>query len=62
MDVDSNCYGGLGGDRNGGEVGRHAEQRQEVGRMSGDARIHSECEVNTLMTPDPTAFQLSSSW
>ena len=42
-------------------VGRHAGKSQRVGRMSGDDGAHLECEVNTLMTPEHTAFQVGSS-
>ena len=36
--------------------GMHAGQSRRVGRMSGDAGAFPECELNTLMTPDHTAF------
>ena len=42
-------------------VGKHAGQSQRVGRMLGDARALPECEVNTLITPDRTTIQESSS-
>ena len=38
-----------------------AVQSLGVGQMSGDAGAFPECEVNTLMAPDHTAFQVSSS-
>ena len=41
--------------------GKHARQNQRVGRMSGDAGALTDCEVNTLMIPDHTDFQLRSS-
>ena len=39
----------------------HAGQGKGVGRMSEDAGALSWCEVKTLMTPNHTAIQVSSS-
>ena len=41
-------------------VGMHAGQGG-AHHMSGDAGAFSECKVNTLMTPDHTAFQVHNS-
>ena len=41
--------------------GKHAGQRQWVGRMSGDAGAFPEYEVKTLITPDHTNVQVRSS-
>ena len=35
-------------------VGKHAGQRQGVGRMSEDAGAFPECEVNAHIKPDRT--------
>ena len=42
-------------------VGRHAGQSQGVSRVSGDAGAFSECELNTLITPDRATIQVRSS-
>ena len=42
-------------------LGKHAGQSQVVGRMSGDAEAFPECVGNTLITPDRTTTQVSSS-
>ena len=43
-------------------VGRHAVQKRGgVARMTGEAGAPHECEVETLLTPDHTAFQVRSS-
>ena len=42
-------------------LGRHAEQSQVVGRMSGDAGAFTECVGNTLIAPDRTTVQVRSS-
>ena len=42
-------------------LGKHAGQRQVVGRMSGDAGAFLECVGNTLITPDRTTIQVRSS-
>ena len=39
-------------------VGKYAGQSH---RMSGDAKIFPECEVNTLITSDHSAIQVCSS-
>ena len=41
-------------------VGKHAGQSQGS-RMSGDAVAFPECEVNTLITPNRSTIQVSSS-
>ena len=41
--------------------GKHAEQSQVVGRMSGLAGAFSDCVGNTLITPDRTTIQVRCS-
>ena len=42
-------------------IDKHAQQSNWVDRMSGDAEAFSECEVNTLITPDRTTIQVCNS-
>ena len=44
-----------------GVVGQLAGQSQGVGLLSDDTRAPPGCEVNTLITPNCTAFQVHSS-
>ena len=41
--------------------GKHAEQSQVVGRMSGLAGAFPDCVGNTLITPDRTTIQVRCS-
>ena len=55
MGVVSHSYGGLSGDRDGGDGSYVCGTKPGgVGGMSGDAGALSECEVKTLITPDHT--------
>ena len=61
MSVVCQGHSWLGGGRDGGGDGMQAGQSLGVGRMSGDAGEHTECSVNTPMTPDHTAFHVRRS-
>ena len=56
-------YGGMGGGREGGFGGGWyaCEKKTGVGCMSVVAGALPECEVDTVMTPNHTAFQVRGS-
>ena len=54
-------YGGLGGGRDESACWQTCGTKPGgIGRMEGDAKALPECDVETLMIPDHTAFQVHS--